>query len=373
MRSRDNLAQITSFTGKSGNLPTLVNPVGKVFGVLLDDISLPDNLFNDCGGWDGLGTIFYMDYDQSKKIEEPDLNVCKRARPLFPQIKYFPVIGEIVQLIDLPSYQSQDGNTISQKYYINVVNIWNNPHHNVNSSKQNLPLGKTFKEKPVMNTVLPYEGDLIFESRFGSILRMSSSVTNTDPIIKLINNPNFDSKSLKPYIEDINQDGTSIYVGSSQVIPLKVDKTNLNSLSSTIAVDKYSDNQFLINSDRIVLNTKKDEILLFSKTNIELYTKQIISLNADERVHLNSPKIFLGTKSNKLPDEPLMLGNKTVTLLKDLLSELSKFCSSISTTVSTPAGTPLVDVNMAASKLRIKATSMIKKLDGLTSKQNYTA
>lgn len=371
MRIRTNLSQITSAIGVNDSQPTFSNQTGKVFGVLLDATSLPKGLFEACGGWDGLGTIFYMDYDQAKEVETPDLTLCKRARPLRPNSKSFPVIGEIVLILDLPSYQSQDGNTISQKYYDTSVSIWNNIHHNSNSSQQNVSLGKTFKEKSNINTIQPFEGDIIYEGRFGTTLRFGSSVSNTDPILKLVNNHNFNAKSLEPYSENINQDGSSIYISSSQLIPIIPDRINLNQLSSTISTDKYNSNQIIFNSDRIVLNTKKDEILLFAKTNIELYTKQIISLNANERIHLNSTRVFLGDNKNKVPDEPVLLGNKTVYLLNDLLRELSSFCSSLSTSVSTPAGSPLADINAAASKMRLKATSFIKRLNNITSKQVY--
>jgi len=81
--------------------------------------------------------------------------------------------------------------------------------------------------------------------------------------------------------------------------------------------------------------------------------------------------VFLGSNGNKLPNEPLLLGNKTTSLLSSLINELYKFAAVLKSTVSTPAGTPLVDVNMAATQLTTKLDSVLDKLDGLTSSKVY--
>ena len=108
---------------------------------------------------------------------------------------------------------------------------------------------------------------------------------------------------------------------STQAIPLNPDRTGiLNPFTNPKSVSGYENSQVILNGDRIVLNSKKDEVMLFATTNIELNTDYHINLNAKERVHLNSNNISLGTVNNKLPSEPILLGHTTVEFLKDILS-----------------------------------------------------
>ena len=113
--------------------------------------------------------------------------------------------------------------------------------------------------------------------------------------------------------------------------------------------------------------------MIFAKSNIELNTKNIINLNADERVHLNSNNIFLGTVNNALPTEPLILGNKMYTLLEDLLDSLYNLGLSLSTVVGSPEGAPAVDINMAAEGLLNDIDKLNNNIEGILSQRNFTA
>lgn len=355
--------------------------IGKVYGVI-NTINTPtEDLFNTNGGYAGIGTIFYLNYEQSKNIDKVDIKTLSTAKPFFPNIKYYPVLGELVLLLDLPSTTSQISNTSSEKYYISVINLWNNPHHN---SQLDI-LGKVFNEKDTITPLQTFEGDFILESRFGAGLRFGS----TNKLYKNINNwsnvgedgspitilTNGLKNSLNPIIENINEDGSSIYLSSTQQIQLIPDKNDsLNNLTKPIKIDKYLNNQVILNSDRIVINSKKDDLLLFAKTNIELSTKNIINLNSDERVHLNTPKVFLGSNSKgELPTEPLLLGAKTVELLTSMIKSTHNFCSTLSEAMSTPEGTPLLDINTASTKLMSDLESILIKLNDIISINNFTS
>jgi hypothetical protein len=114
--------------------------------------------------------------------------------------------------------------------------------------------------------------------------------------------------------------------------------------------------------------------MIFAKTNIELNTNNVINLNAGERTHLNSPKNFIGTSSDgTLPTEPLLLGNKTIELLSDLMKALGDFGSDASSVVTPPAGSPLVDINTAGVKLASTIKNLMGKLERIKSQQNYTS
>jgi hypothetical protein len=128
-----------------------------------------------------------------------------------------------------------------------------------------------------------------------------------------------------------------------------------------------------MNSDRVVLNSKRDEVMIFAKTNVEINTRNIINLNADERVHLNSNAVFLGTVTGQLPTEPLVLGDKLNTLLEDLLDALYFFGGSLSTVVGSPEGAPALDIMSAAEGLLNDIDRINDNLEGILSQQNFTA
>ncbi|HEX5187105.1 MAG TPA: hypothetical protein VFV86_09470 [Nitrososphaeraceae archaeon] len=381
MKIKENLSPLVTFPNDNTFLTNNFQfQSGKVYGIILNENS---PLFKENGEWDGLGTIFYLDYENARNTENVNLATCKRAKPFFPQQKYYPLIGEIVLIFDLPSPTSQISNNFTQKYYVSTINLWNNVHHNAQSSTGEIKLGNTFTEKSNINTLLPFEGDLTIEGRFSNSIRLSSTSKNNtwsrsgnigDPIIILSNNHHISSsKDINPCIEDINKDGSSFYLTSTQQIDLKTDKTELNKLTKPIKPSEYKFSQTILNADRLLLNSKKDDVLIFAKSNIELYTKNVINLNGDERVVIDSPRIFLGLDKNKeLPTEPVLLGNKTVLLLNDLIKELTIFCNKLSQAKSTPQGTPILEITTAASAMATKLNKISRDLSKITSKNTYT-
>jgi hypothetical protein len=356
--------------------------VGRVYGVVTNETTPTKELFTKVGGWNGLGTVFYLDYEQTSNVTQVNLNECKIARPLFPNSKYYPVLGELIVIIDLPSPSSQLSPSQSQKYYIIPINVWNNNHHNAMPASSITSFGKSFIEKSNINTIQPYEGDHILESRFGATLRFGS--TNRlapwgktgeegDPITILSNGHKYSPKSTVPYIEDINTDSSGVYLTSTQTINFKTIITKYNPLTKPIEFSKYTNGQSIIVGNRVVINSNRDDVLVVAKTNIEFYTKQIINLNAEDRVHLHTPKVFLGTKTNgELPDEPLLLGDKSVDLLDRAFQAIADFASSLSEAISTPQGTPLLSVNSAAHLLSTRLEEIMKQTESIKSKQNFT-
>jgi hypothetical protein len=390
MRVRENLSSVVSSIGKNNFTPAKKAQVGRVYGVVTVENTPTSAMFEKAGGFNGIGTIFYLDYDQAKNItgdnNDAFFNTCKTAKPLYPQFQYYPVLGELVYLEELPSAASQISSTATQKYYISTINIWGNNQQNSQPASNDANLGITFVENPNIRPLLSFEGDHIVQGRQGSALRFGSttklynnlnewsSVGNDDSPITIISNGfSYDSNE-NFHVEKINKDLSSIYLTSAQQLPLQTDKTGtLNPLTKPTDVSKYFNAQVVINSDRVVLNSKRDEVMIFAKSNIELNTKNIINLNADERVHLNSNTVFLGTVNNSLPTEPLVLGDKLNTLLENLLDSLYNLGTSLSTVVGSPEGAPAMDINSAAESLLNDIDRINNNLEGILSQQNFTA
>jgi hypothetical protein len=390
MRVRDNLSSVVSSIGKNNYSPSKKSQVGRVYGVVTTENTPTKAMFEKAGGYNGIGTAFYLDYNQSKNtvgnIDDEFLNTCKLAKPLYPQSQYYPLKGELVYIEDLPSPVSQISNTSFSKYYISTINLWNNNQQNSQPASINDSLGVTFVENPNIKALLSFEGDHILQGRQGAGIRFSSTTklysslnewstigNDTDPITILSNGFAYVPNE-KYHVEKINQDLSSIYLTSAQKIPLTTDKTGvLNNLTNPLNIPDYFNAQLIFNSDRVVINSKKDEVMLFAKTNIELNTKNVINLNADTRVHLNSNSIFLGAydKSNIL--QPVLLGTETVNLFIHLQKTLTRLASYLSKTVSTSEGSPIVTLNSAGRELFNDMKKASDLLNKITSKKVFTS
>jgi hypothetical protein len=386
MRIRENLSGIVASTSRNIVIPPFKQQIGKVFGVITTENTPTEDLFKNNGGFNGIGTIFYLDYDQSKDTTDVDLSACKVAKPFYASSQDYPLVGELVLLTDGPAATSQVTPNASQKYYLGIINIWNNNQHNSPSTDS---LGKTFSENADIRNLLAFEGDRIYQGRKGNGIRFGSTVSsksnvsewssvgkNGDPITILVNGYiTTDKKSLSPNIEEINKELSSIYMTSTQKIPLIPDRSNtLNPITLPKLPNVYENgSQLIFNSDRITLNSKKDEVMIFAKTNIEINTNNIINLNAGNYTHVNSPKISLGTKKDgTVADEPLLLGNKTKDLLTQLMSIIEELSNGLASAVAPPQGSPLIGVNIAGASAVGKLEALQKQLKNITSTNNFT-
>ena len=387
MRIRENLSGIVASTSRGIVIPPSKPQIGKVFGVITTKNTPNESLFKNNGGFNGIGTIFYLDYDQSKDATNVDLSTCKVAKPFYANSQDYPLVGELVLLVDGPAATSQVTPNASQKYYTGTVNLWNNNQHNSPSTDS---LGKTFSENADIRNLLAFEGDRIYQGRKGNGIRFGSTVkshsdvsewskgtgNNGDPITILVNGYiTTDKKSLSPNVEEINKEMSSIYMTSTQKIPLIPDRNNtLNPITQPKLPNVYEHgSQLIFNSDRITLNSKKDEVMIFAKTNIEINTNNIINLNAGRYTHINSPKISLGTKKDgTIADEPLLLGNKTKDLLTQLMSIIEELSNGLASAVAPPQGSPLIGINTAGVSAVGKLEALQKQLKNITSTNNFT-
>ena len=227
-----------------------------LFSARVKDILLSNEqkIFQKIGGWASLGTIQFKPLFST--IDSNTLTPLY-AKPLFSNIKQYPIKEEIVIILSVPSNNINNNSNSQDFYYIPIpVGIWNSNHHNsfpdidkFNSDPKDLEQGKIFKEKEGIKNLLPEEGDLILEGRFGNSIRFSSTNgkklnknpwsdvgKDGDPII-IIRNGQFytESSPWTPTYEDINNDNSSIYMTSTQEIPLELSCKNLKSYDITLS------------------------------------------------------------------------------------------------------------------------------------------
>lgn len=392
----------------------------KLISARVVDIILDENhpLFSELGEWSSIGTIIY-------EVENLSSSTATFAKPLFPQEKNYPLVNEMVILIELPN--SNIGVNLSSKnfYYINSIGLWNHPHHNAypNPLNSTLPPSQqqdyqqvggglvrrvtdgsteielnspsnpsqdTFIEKPNIHPLLSFSGDVLYEGRWGNSLRLgstakskssynnnwSTSGQNGDPITILRNGQpeNTTSEGWIPITEDINQDLSSIYLTSTQKFPINRNvesKFNIFSPSSKpISLSTFTKPQILLNSDRIVLNAKTDGVLIGGEKSF--------SVSVGEYVNMNSKNLFIDSSNVKLgaqnATEPVLLGNTTIELFDQLLTALSNLTSVLENDLIYPGGvaSPNTPLNLVASNVNQVITQIKTQLDSTKSKITKT-
>lgn len=224
----------------------------RVNDIILSPKTKTNNFFSEAKGWVGLGSIKFTPIGTKIDNDNPSSLI---AKPLFTNLIQYPIINEIVMILSSPSYDLNDDPQSKTFYYLTTVGLWNSVHHNAMPDIANYPggelnLGNTFKEKDNVRNLLPEEGDVLLEGRWGNSIRFSST---TPP--KILNNSwssqgevgspitiirnkqsTFDINSTPwvPVYEDVNNDGSSIYLCSGQDIPLELASKNLSSFGVTI-------------------------------------------------------------------------------------------------------------------------------------------
>jgi hypothetical protein len=362
--------------------------------------------FKELGEWNALGNIEYQ------IVSDPALKDSYLiAAPLFPNLKNYPLINEIVFIVGLPDTSIGESNSITKPYYVGITSLWNHPHHNAYPSNPNvlsesqrkdyaetqagsvrrvtdksteIYLGNTFKERSNIHPLLPFEGDVIQEGRWGNSIRWGSTVKNNpnnwsavgnngDPIIILRNGQsiNASTEGWIPITEDINTDLSSIYATSTQQIPLNASSISYTSYKSNppIHPSQYSGNQLILSSGRLVFNSTKDHILLSSKQSVNLNAVSSVNIDAPNTI-IQSNNVYLGSKD---ATQPVLLGNTTVQLLNQLITSLNAFMTICSTAVGTAPGAPLGSVNMAASQMMTTLNQLQSNLEGTKSKYVKTS
>ena len=399
-----------SFNNPNSNFSAENIFTGRVRYCMLDDKTYP-NVFKNFGEWSSIGGIFFS------KINAPnpnkDFSTDNFAKPLFPNNKTFPLINEIVYIIALPNSNIQSNVGSLDYYYFQPVNIWNSTHHNaipdpINNSSlppsqqqdyqqtsggtvrrvtdggTEIDLGKTFKEKINIKNIQPFEGDIINEGRWGQSFRFGSTVNNSaipnpwsrtgnngDPILILRNGQYSDGKDpWIPQVEDINKDISPIYLLSTQNIPIQVSSKNYNSYNNApTSPDKFAGEQIILNSGRLLFNTKTDSILFSSKKTINLNSVEGVNVDSPRFV-VNSKNIFLGDKN---ATEPVILGNTFLNDLRQLLTQLITLSTALQSPIGTPGpSAPNLIIAGPAQAMVTNAQNMLNRINNYKSKVSKT-
>ena len=311
-------------------------------------------------------------------------------QPMDANIKQYPLIGEYVIV----------GRYLGRYYYAQTINMLGSPNSNsypgysgdkasltdnnvrrhahnrsveVGATKTpnkaasgEVTVGDPFVPNPLIRQLQPTFGDVIFNGRLGQSIRFGSNPDTLEPNILIRAGQLTDAEAFgktgdvddlkdnanKPVMEDINADGSSLWITSDQEVPLEV--AIESDLTPTI-----DGKQIILNSDRLLFNAKNGG-------DIFCYSANDINFIATTQIVVESPKILLG---NVEATEPVVKGQ----VLVDLLLELIGILDGIHT-VPTPAG-PIPKLNVAQTTTGplAKAFADIKrKVKDILSEQNFT-
>ena len=394
---------LTDLNKKSVNSPNL--PQGfhaRVRFTITDNITNP-TLFKEYGEWSSIGGVLFDKVNQPSPSKGS--NSLNFAKPLFPWIKSLPVETELIYIIPLPSPNVQSDLGSIVYYYITPINLWASNHHNalpdpinaqnpnkdytqtqagnINRGNNNTDtrLGETFTESENVKPTQLYEGDILFEGRFGQSIRFGSTVKNAalpnkwssngkngSPITIITNGQTPDQKEAYiPQLEKINTDPSSIYITQDQVLEeFNPSSDSYKSYDSPPEkANKFKKSQILLNSDRLFFNAKADSIFLSSKKSINLNSRDSINIDTTKMV-VDAKKILLG---NKNANQPAILGNTFFNDLQSLFTSLAGLLISLQTPIG--SGVPFApnpSIAPPASQTLTEVQRMLSRLESYKSK-----
>ena len=280
---------------------------GVVVGVVtsIDDERIPkhsaefDNYVSERSEY--IGAVFV------KTVSDPVSNV-DNTKPYYPRNRnniILPIVGETVRVFTGGGVREYD--RIASNPSLNLGNFAKDAAKNLlpNDEKPNKSKSKNYKEvsqtgttntsggsgtkikdygeyfQPQrVNSLRLYEGDTLLQSRFGQSIRFSAynNEENTfSPTIIIRNRENdLTTQEKEGFIteEDINRDGSIIAITSADYKldfqPGIVDDKGSTDFETTPInfelPEEYTGNdQILINSERIILSSKSQEMIFFSK------------------------------------------------------------------------------------------------------------
>lgn len=231
------------------------------------------------------------------------LKFIENVKPYNANIKQIPIPGESVLIFQSFNHESNVDEYYTQWYYMAPMA----PSSNINSNilptvTEDIELDEKFEEENYkVSPLQPYRGDLMLEGRFGNSIRFSSTIdfkddysfagnwggnNNGDPILILSNGREY--KEDKQFVtENINTDKASLYLTSTQKLPLSLGSKNQpNSLTGTITSNgtetNYIGSQLVGVSDRVILKARTDLAVIDSPVGIVLNSTGEIKLGSED-------------------------------------------------------------------------------------------
>tara|TARA_B100000963_G_scaffold349387_1_gene358375 strand:+ start:3111 stop:4286 length:1176 start_codon:yes stop_codon:yes gene_type:complete len=317
--------------------------IARVIDIIMDDQHEDYKIFD---GPDAIGMILYrpIDYPTDTSDSGEEL-YTGRAYPFNPNFNTFPLKNEIVYIIKGPSNNLADGGKNDIDYYTTVINLWNHPHVNLypvysDGEPDSVNIGEGMDYLSNIAPVQPYPGDTLIQGRLGTSIRLSGGQSKKNPYATEenknkpfmifsngITNTNFKENGFDFINENVDKDPSSMYLTSNQIIPITLANSKRDSYDDIPdSTSSYKDSQLIGNADRIVLNAKKNDVLISGERSVGI-NSNTINIDGEDYLCIDAPKIFIGrqarTKSNKAK-QPIVLGHELENFLRQLIGEIGR-------------------------------------------------
>lgn len=275
--------------------------------------------------------------------------------PMDTNIKEYPLKGEYVIVSDY----------LGQRFYGKKVNLLASVNANAIQGISNsagddseYEIGDTFTINTNIRQLWPYEGDIIFNGRFGQGIRFGKNDLDDalPPNIKIsvghlmdstwagLDGVKDDVESVlhKPLDENVDADASSIWMLSNE------ESTIIRGYPSTLIPGLNEGKQIILNSDKLIFNTKNGgDIGILSNNNVVI--------GATTKMVVESPETKLGSDK---ATEFALLGDSTIDIVGKLIDEIMKMTHP---TGVGPSGPPINAAAFASLKQQL-STLLSKKV-----------
>ena len=392
--------------GKEINVPVLVQFVE---GKCIENCTSTDSIrfgLNE----ENINTIIARPhlFDEPPPLLDSRLTDEFRYKPLLRGMNETPSKGDPVLLCSIGD----------NRYYLGPLNTDNNVNYNVDNKSNNTVSDSVNFVKQVsrrrlhklqnddldnpeggweQNNRSPIEnhGDFMIEGRHGNSIRVGSRFKN--PYIFISNEQNEFNKAeslgdgslisitskgplsqhFGGYDDTINGVTFDRFELSSDTIQdnprtignLVADVNQVD--NSTGLIQDFgkgnNENQILINSDRITMNTKKDDIFISSLKDIHIGTGRTMTISNNQDLIIESNNTFLGNpnpNNTSREMEPMILGNVLLDIFRELLAELKGANAFVQ-------GVPIPLIDSQQTPLLAKIEPLEQKLTTILSQHHF--
>ena len=355
----DNNYRTESQTGDiSGGRKSTLEP-GRVIDIIINS---EHKYYDIYGGTDSIGAVLYVSLSSGVDTTDTSDTVYSGiAYPLNGNINTLPVKNEVILIQEGPGPNIDEGSSYSRKYYQTAYNLWNHPHHGAfptDIDQEDVSIGEAFDVNDKLAPLQPFPGDTIISGRLGQTIRMSGTEieenkltddTNKDkPFIVISNGQRETQNGFTPIVEDINEDPSSIYFTSDHSVPLFLANNKRSSYDkSPDTPSKFQGSQLLLNSDRLVLNARSNEVLISGQESIGINSKTV-NIDGEDYMCIDADKIYIGSRARTADGnakQPVMLGHQVETYLQDVIDVLEGMAKAMMK-AKTVKGDAIPQINM---------------------------
>ena len=358
---------------------------------------LPELKDDDVPNYQLLGAIRFRKVYSQQYLTDDKLPI---AYPLNLNLVDFPIKGETVFIQKI----------YDKFYYTDRVNQYNNPNNSSaigasqrfkvaqnNTSQKTLEtaesgivedkattdevfLGSYFQPNFNIRPLMPNEGDTLVQGRFGNTLRLGS--VENSPTIKLragqlADFDKFDAGEIlmnelenkpvnAPLEENIDLDASSMWMTTNETVSLTPATLEDNNIYPTeVAPAEFSGKQIILNSGRLIFNSKENGILGFSNGPIDFSTLNTFGVSAKQDLNLYSPTISIGrdtkTKNLSLESNEVVI-NATDGYITNIANKIELLGSGLKAASPAVRGNELREVLEEMIEIMKTTTSAVRDL-----------